>query len=93
MDGLAMGGGVDRWVGAGSVLTCLTMAKGGYVMVENMFCNGVCSETKSSEVTQLELQDLSAAVEVGLCICSRLPGKLDNQTDQTDVTRVLQIYV
>jgi hypothetical protein len=33
-------------------------------------------------VIQLEPQDLSATVELGLCLCSRLPGKIDDQTDR-----------
>jgi hypothetical protein len=50
----------------------------GYEIVENMFCGGVCSGTKGGEVTRLEPQDLflTATVELGLCLCCRLPSKM-----------------
>ncbi len=38
---------------------------------------------RGSEVTRLEPQDLSVTVELGLCLCSRLPSKIDNQTEVT----------
>ena len=42
----------------------------------------VCAvEQKSSEIARREPQDLSVTVELGLCHCSKLPGKVDNQTD------------
>ena len=40
-------------------------------------------EQRGGEVTRLEPQDLSVTVELGLCLCSRLPGKIDNQTEVT----------
>ena len=44
----------------------------------------VCAvEQRSGEIARLEPQDLSVTVELGLCLChcSKLPGKVDNQTD------------
>jgi hypothetical protein len=42
----------------------------------------VCAvEQKSGEIARREPQDLSVTVELGLCHCSKLPGKVDNQTD------------
>ena len=38
-------------------------------------------EQESGEMARREPQDLSVTVELGLCHCSRLPGKVDNQTD------------
>ncbi len=38
---------------------------------------------RGGKVTRLEPQDLSVTVELGLCLCSRLPGKVDNQTEVT----------
>jgi len=42
----------------------------------------VCAvEQKSGEIARRGPQDLSVTVELGLCHCSKLPGKVDNQTD------------
>ena len=38
-------------------------------------------EQESGAMARREPQDLSVTVELGLCHCSRLPGKVDNQTD------------
>ncbi len=38
-------------------------------------------EQESGEMTRRGPQDLCVTVELGLCLCSRLPGKVDNQTD------------
>jgi hypothetical protein len=38
---------------------------------------------RGGEVTRREPQYLSVTVELGLCLCSRLPGKIDNQTKVT----------
>ena len=56
-------------------------------------------EQESGAVARRGPQDLSVTVELGLCPCSRLPGKIDNQTDRgntrlsqdDDMFRVLQI--
>jgi hypothetical protein len=36
----------------------------------------------SKVVDGLKPQNVSVTVELGLCFCSRLPGKIDNQTDR-----------
>ncbi len=42
----------------------------------------VCAvEQESGEIARREPQDLSVTVELGLCHCSRLSGKVDNQTN------------
>jgi len=38
-------------------------------------------DQKSGEIARRGPQDLSVTVELGLCHCSKLPGKVDNQTD------------
>jgi hypothetical protein len=38
-------------------------------------------EQESGEIERREPQDLSVTVELSLCHCSRLLGKVDNQTD------------
>jgi hypothetical protein len=38
-------------------------------------------ERESGAMARCEPQDLSVTVELGLCRCSKLPGKADNQTD------------
>ncbi len=38
-------------------------------------------ERQSGQIARREPQDLSVPVELGLRHCSRLPGKVDNQTD------------
>jgi hypothetical protein len=38
-------------------------------------------EQESGVMARREPQDLSVTVELGLCHCSKLPGKVDNQTD------------
>ena len=38
-------------------------------------------EQTSGEIARRGPQDLSVTVELGLCHCSKLPGKVDNQTD------------
>ena len=40
-------------------------------------------EQESGAMARREPQDLSVTVELGLCLCSRLPGKIDNQTEVT----------
>jgi hypothetical protein len=42
-------------------------------------------EEARGEVTRLEPQDLSVTVELGLCLCSGLPCKMDNQTDRCNM--------
>ncbi len=37
-------------------------------------------ERRGGEIAWREPQDLSVTVELDLCHCSRLPGKVDNQT-------------
>ena len=44
---------------------------------------------KSGAMARREPQDLSVTVELGVCHCSRLPGKVDNQTDRGN-TRLSQ---
>ena len=40
-------------------------------------------EQRGGEMTRLGPQDLSVTVELGSGLCSRLPGKIDNQTEVT----------
>jgi hypothetical protein len=73
----------DRWMaGDGWLCKLGGLAIDGYEMVENMFCGDVCGGTKGGEVTRLEPQDLSVTFKLGLGLCSRLPSKIDNQTDR-----------
>ena len=64
---------VDGWMGGDVVMrwwrTCVVV---------------MCAvEQRGGEMTRLEPQDLSVTAELGLCLCSRLPGKIDNQTEVT----------
>ena len=82
---------IDGWMGDGCVCVfslCVVdgwMGGGGVVMRWWRTCVVVmCAvEQRGGEVTRLEPQDLSVTVELGLCLCSRLPGKIDNQTEVT----------
>jgi hypothetical protein len=38
-------------------------------------------EQESGAMARREPQDLSVTVELGLCHCYKLPGKVDNQAD------------
>ncbi len=38
-------------------------------------------EQESGEIARREPRDLSVTIELGLCHCSRLPGRVDNKTD------------
>ena len=46
-------------------------------------------EQESGAMARREPQDLSVTAELGMCHCSRLPGKVDNQTDRGN-TRLSQ---
>ena len=65
------------------VLCCVVWCCVGCVVV-------LCAvEQESGALARREPQDLSVTVELGLCHCSRLPGKVDNQTDRGN-TRLSQ---
>jgi hypothetical protein len=53
---------------------------------ENVCCDErkECSGTKGSDETRHEPHDLSVTVELGLSHCSKLSGKIDNQTDRVN---------
>ncbi len=42
---------------------------------------GIMLFMEIQEGAVLTFRDLHVFVELGLCLCSRLPGKVDNQTD------------
>ena len=82
------------WVGLGCVVVCcvgcvvllccdVLLGWVGWCCVLSRCCDDVmCAvEQESGEMARREPQDLSVTVELGLCHCSRLPGKVDNQTD------------
>ena len=64
------------------VLCCLVL--------DVLWCCVQCAvEQESGAMARREPQDLSVTVELGVCHCSRLPGKVDNQTDRGN-TRLSQ---
>ena len=77
-----------RWVDGGVMDVCVSLVLGVCVCVVMRWWRTcvvvMCAvEQRGGEVTRLEPQDLSVTVELGLCLCSRLPGKIDNQTEVT----------
>ena len=67
----------------GVVLCCVVLCYVGCVVV-------LCAvEQESGALARRGPQDLSVTVELGVCHCSRLPGKVDNQTDRGN-TRLSQ---
>ncbi len=66
-------------VGLGCVLLCWFVR---CVRWRACFVVMCAVERRGGAIARRELQDLSVTVELGLCRhCSRLPGKVDNQTD------------
>ena len=79
-------GWVGLWVCVGCVvLLCCDVLLGwvGWCCVLSRCCGDVmCAvEQESGEMARREPQDLSVTVELGLCHCSKLPRKVDNQID------------
>ena len=76
-----------RWMDGGVMNVWVSLVLGGGDVVMRWWRTCVvvmCAvEQRGGEVTRLEPQDLSVTVELGLCLCSRLPGKIDNQTEVT----------
>ncbi len=68
---------VVRWVGW--VVCCVAVLS--LVMWRACFVVMCAVERRGGEIARREPQDLSRTVELGLCHCSRLPGKVDNQTE------------
>ncbi len=90
-----MGVSVDRWlccVVVGCVVLCCVVLCCVVLCCVVLSCDLLCCvvlcvvvvcavEQESGEIARREPQDLSVTVELGLCHCSRLPGKVDNQAD------------
>ncbi len=77
---------LDGW-GGGNGCVCVFGVGGGGEGVMRWWRTCVvvmCAvEQRGGEMTRLGPQDLSVTVELGLCLCSRLPGKIDNQIEVT----------
>ena len=75
-----------RWMDGGVMNVWESLVLGGDVVMRwwRTCVVVMCAvEQRGGELTRLEPQDLSVTVELGLCLCSRLPGKIDNQTEVT----------
>jgi hypothetical protein len=68
---------VVRWVDW--VVCCVVVLD--LVMWGACFVVMCAVERRGDEIARREPQDLSVTVELGLCHCSRLPGKVDYQTE------------